>query len=324
MDRLMIRPGILLGVLSLATLAVGDSARFQIDQNPEKGELNVKLDGREAFVYYYEGVRDLPHIYPLNSPSGKNMLVRKTEPWPHHRAFWISDTVERDGVKGDVYNSYYSGVKVGNKEHESPFNAGARHVSFGETSATSGTAHIAQELVWETSRTQTAFPLLTEHRDMKLYALDGAYLIDLSFKLQADFGDVKFISDAVHYSWPYLRLNSTFSGDGGGVITASNGATGQEATNLKPALWMDYSNNVEGTTEGVAMFQWPDGEERKWLTRKYGTFGPRRPEHLSGKPFTLKKGESIAQRVGVLVHKGDVQTGNVAELYDRYTKGEFQ
>lgn len=312
--------------LVCGTTVAQDSSRIKIEENPDKGELTVKVDAGEAFVYYYEGMNDLPHIYPLNTPSGKNLLVRRTEPYPHHRAFWVSDTVERDGVKGDIYNSYYSGLKKGEKQHEPPFETGVRHLRFLEKSVTSATAEISQEMVWETSRSQTAFPLLREKRDIKVHALGGGeYLIDFAFSLNADYGDVKFISDAVHYAWPYLRLNTTWSGTGGGVITASNGATGQEATNLKPALWIDYSNNVEGTTEGVAMFQWPDGgPERLWLTREYGTFGPRRPEPQSGKPFTLKKGEALSQRAGIYVHKGDVKDGRVAEVYRKYISGEFQ
>jgi hypothetical protein len=90
---------------------------------------------------------------------------------------------------------------------------------------------------------------------------------------------------------------------------------------MKPALWIDTSNSVDGVTEGVAVFQWPDGQTHRWLTREYGTFGPRRPDDRSGKPFTLQQGGSIVQRVGVLVHKGDVSTGRVRERYEEYVKG---
>ena len=61
---------------------------------------------------------------------------------------------------------------------------------------------------------------------------------------------------------------------------------------MKPALWIDYSGTVEGEAAGVAVFQWPDGREHRWLTREYGCFGPRRPDDPSGQPFTLRKGES--------------------------------
>lgn len=306
-----------------AATASADNAKFNLDDSGS-GQLHVSLNGKKAFVYQYGGQIDLPHFYPLNTPSGKNLLVQETNPYPHHRAFWIADTVERDGVRGDVYNAYYSGKKIGNKKHEAPFNSGVRHVRFLQTSATSERATIEEELVWETNRSSGTLPLLDEYRLLKLHAMkDGGYLMDLSFSLKATYGDVKFVSDAVHYAWPYVRLDPQFSGTNGGVITSDKETTGQAGTNLKPALWLDYSNTVEGEAEGLAMFQWPDGEERLWLTRDYGTIGPRRPPHHSGKPFMLKKGETISQRVGVLVHKGDVKSGKVADIYEQYVKGEF-
>jgi hypothetical protein len=133
---------------------------------------------------------------------------------------------------------------------------------------------------------------------------------------------VEFVSDDVHYAWPYLRLETRWSGEGGGAITADTGATGQEATNMKTAKWIDYSKTVEGETAGVAIFQSPDGKDHRWLTREYGCFGPRRPDDRSGKPFTLKKGESITQRVGVLVHAGDLKSGRVADRYKKYIEGK--
>ena len=84
------------------------------------------------------------------------------------------------------------------------------------------------------------------------------------------------------------------------------------------ARWIDYSNTVDGVTEGVALFPFPDGRERRWLTREYGTFGPRRPDECSGTGFVLARGESLRGHVGVLVHRGDVTTGRVAERYRDY------
>jgi hypothetical protein len=85
---------------------------------------------------------------------------------------------------------------------------------------------------------------------------------------------------------------------------------------------MDYSCTVEGEMEGLAVFSHPsNGYPHKWLTRDYGTFGPRRIDEKSGKPFTLKKGETLAQRIGVLVHHGDADGGKVAERYQEYIAG---
>jgi hypothetical protein len=182
-------------------------------------------------------------------------------------------------------------------------------------------AWVDAELVWEMDGDQ---PMLRESRHMAFYFLpNGEYFLDFTFTLTAAFGDVEFASDDVHYAWPYLRLEKRWSGEGGGAITADTGATGQEATNMKVARWIDYSNTVESETAGVAVFQWPDGQEHRWLTREYGGFGPRRPDDRSGKPFVLKKGESITQRIGVLVHGGDVKTGRVAERYEQYIEGSL-
>ena len=61
----------------------------------------------------------------------------------------------------------------------------------------------------------------------------------------------------------------------------------------------------------------------QWLTRDYGTFGPRRPEAQNGKRFTLAKGQSLDRRVGVLVHRGDVQAADVAQRYKQYVEGRL-
>jgi hypothetical protein len=119
-------------------------------------------------------------------------------------------------------------------------------------------------------------------------------------------------------------MTPEFSVDQGGTITNSEGGVNQKETNGKPASWVDYTNTVEGRTEGLAVFSHSDNEQPHWwLTRDYGCFGPRRIDAKSGKPFMLKKGESLTRRVGVLVHCGDVTTGKVARRYEMYLQGEL-
>lgn len=288
------------------------------------GRMTVLIGGREAVVYQFGDSLDLPHYWPMRSPSGKNMLVQKTEPYPHHRSFWFADTVRPEGSDRDAsfYNALYGGVKTEAGEYVPPFRDRIRHRSFDRLDARGGRADIEARLVWEMDGGR---PVLDERRRLVVHSLGaGEYLLDLTWILTASLGDVLFASDDVHYAWPFLRLATDFSGEKGGKITSDTGAAGQEATNMKPALWIDYSNSAEGIPEGVAVFQWPDGREHRWLTREYGTFGPRRPDDRSGKPFTLKKGESITQRVGVLVHNGDAGGGRVRERYKKYVKGVWK
>ena len=307
----------------LAAASVPDQPEISLQRDDEAGRLHVFIDGREVLVYQYIHWLDLPHYYPLNSPSGKNMLVQQTEPYPHHRAFWFADTVRLEGEREvSTYNALYSGQKIGQNAYGPPFRDRIRHVAFIRCEAEGDRAEAEARLAWEMDGQR---PVLEEKRKLVVHALgQGEYLLDMVFELTASFGDVHFVSDDVHYAWPYLRLHPRFSGESGGTITSDSGAAGQEATNMKVARWIDYSNTVGGRTEGVAVFQRPDGQEHRWLTREYGTFGPRRPDDRSGKPFILKKGESIVQRVGILVHKGNVKTGRVAKRYKQYIKGKWQ
>ena len=317
---------ILVSICLCTILAAGsfvDPPKIDLRRDDEAGQLHVLIDGREILVYQYIYWLDLPHYCPMNSPSGKNMLVQQTEPYPHHRAFWFADTVRLAGEREvSTYNALYSGQKIGQNAYGPPFRDRIRHIAFTRCESNGNRAVIDTELVWEMDGDR---PVLEERRHLVVHALGKSeYLLDVTFQLTASFGDVDFVSDDVHYAWPYLRLHPRFSGENGGTITADNGAAGQEATNMKAARWIDYSNTVKDTTEGVAVFQWPESHEHRWLTREYGTFGPRRPDDQSGKPFTLKKGDSITQRVGILVHKGNVKTGRIAKRYKQYIKGKWQ
>jgi Family of unknown function (DUF6807) len=306
--------------LIIAAGAWAGTPKIGLRRDDTTGRLAVVIDGREAFVYQYAPSLDLPHYWPLNSPGRKNMLVEQTEPYPHHRAFWIADTVRLNGGREvSVYNGLYTGKKMDDGSYGPPFRDHVRHVKFTRLDTKDGQAGIDAELVWEMDE---SVPVLRETRRLRVEALGGGeYLLDLAFTLTAVFDEVEFVSDEVHYAWPFLRLETRWSGDSGGRLIGDTGTEGEEATNLKPARWLDYSNTVEGEPAGVAVFQWPDGREHRWLTRKYGCFGPRRPDERSGKPFTLKKGESISQRVAVLVHKGDVKGGRVADRYRAYVEG---
>jgi hypothetical protein len=160
----------------------------------------------------------------------------------------------------------------------------------------------------------------------QLRVVDGEYFIDLRFSVTAAYGKVTWRSDAVHYAWPYIRMHPQFSVKQGGRLVNSEGGVNQKGTHNKVARWCDYTNTIDGVTEGLAIFSHPENEmPHRWLTRDYGTFGPRRIDARSGKPFVLEKGQSLTRRVGILVHKGDVEAGKVASRYAQYaeTEGEL-
>ena len=234
----------------------------------------------------------------------------------------VVDCRPRARVEGPAVDFYHCWKNYNQDgKPESGFRHFIRHERFGQLKTADGRATIEANCSWIVNET---IPVLDEHRTVGIVALgSGEYLLDLAWELKASRGDVRFLSDAVHYAWPYLRIHPQFSGEKGGTITNDQGDTGQEGTNGNVAKWIDYSNTVEGATEGLAVFIYPDGETHKWLTREYGTFGPRRPDKLSGSKYVLKKGDSVQGRVGILIHRGDVQSGQVSQRYQQYIEGKL-
>jgi hypothetical protein len=309
--------------LSIAITILFSQQTIELKRDDKAGRLHVIIEGQEAFVYQYISWLDIPHIWPLYSPSGNNMLVQQAEPYPHHRSFYVADTIRLDGQREvSTYNALYSGQAIGKESYGPPFRDHIRHGKFTNLEAEGYKAIVKAILIWEMDGDK---PVLEERRHLAIHGLGkGEYLIDMTFELIAVYGDVEFVSDDVHYAWPFIRMHPHFSGESGGKIEADNGATGEANTNMKEARWIDYSNSVDGITEGLAIFQFPYDKKHRWLTREYGIFGPRRPDEQSGKPFILKKGASITQQVGILVHKGDVKTGKVADRYNQYIQGMWK
>ncbi len=117
-------------------------------------------------------------------------------------------------------------------------------------------------------------------------------------------------------------MDTAFSVDRGGTLTNSSGGVSQQGTHDQPADWVDYSATVAGETSGLTIFSHTDNPRpHLWLTRDYGTFGPRRMRAQSGERFRLPQGQSLQQRVGILVHRGDVSTGQVAPRFQAYCAG---
>lgn len=333
-------------ILTVAWLAAATSlhaATVELKRDDANGQLQVVIDGREALVYQYGRDCDMVHCFPVRSPSGKLLTIQKTDPYPHHRSFWFGDLVQLAGQQkaSSFYAPFYS--QVDKKDPQSPYRDRIRHVKFLADEVTAGGTVIKAQLIWESELGKV--PVADEVRQMRIAPLGGGeYFLDCTFTVTAAYGDLTFRSDATHYAWPYIRMHPEFAEQkpttppkpekgkkapamaymkSNGTITNSEGAVGEKPTLNKPARWVDYSAVISGISEGLTIFSDPKQPPPKFFTRGYGTFGPRRPDAQSGKPFVLKKGQSLSQRVGVLVHSGDVKAGKVAERYAAFAEGKL-
>lgn len=300
----------------------GANGRVQMQRDDLAGRATVSIEGQEAFVYRYGPEAGLAHYYPVRSPEGKSMTVQFPDRFPHHRSFWFADQVALEGHSNvHFYNAWHSREET--EDGTLLFPHRIRHDQWLDIEEREDALRIQKKLLWEMDYDT---PVLDEHRDMRVRALgDGEYFLDITFTVTAAYGDVTFDSDWSHYAWPYIRMNETFNvEEGGGRIVNSEGGVNQEGTDQQEAVWVDYSATADDETAGLAIFSHPDNEQpHQWLTRDYGCFGPRRIDELWGEPFTLSEGESMSRRVGVLAHRGDVESGRVEERYEAYVGGEL-
>ena len=296
---------------------------IELKRDDGQGQLQVMIDGREAFAYQYGADLDFPHYYPVRSPSGKLLTVQyATDKHSHHRSIWVNDIIQPPNH--DPISFYAIGLKDDSKRTAKGFRDCIRHVKFLGEEVNGGKATIKTQATWLADFGQ--LPVLDEFRQLRVVPLgNGEYLLDLRFEVKASYGDMTFVSEWNHYSWPYVRMGSLFAvKDGGGTVTNSAGGINELGTNEKRAYWVDCSNRVEGVAEGLALFAAADGGEPPlWLVRDYGTFGPRRPDAQSGVKFVLKNGDSLKQHVGFLIHSGDATTGRVAERYQQFVSGSL-
>ncbi|MFW6171694.1 MAG: DUF6807 family protein [Planctomycetota bacterium] len=303
--------------------------RITIDIDDDAGRLTLTVDGQTAFVYCHGPSVDLPHFNPFNSPTGRAMTVKITEPYPHHRSFWVADErvrLEGRSKKANIYSSLYSGVKDKEKSKwpVAPYTTRVDHVEFSRVKTQGDSAEFDERLTWMDGDVK----LLDELRHYRVRALgEGEYFLDFSFQLKAAYGDVTITRDTSHYAIPYIRMNDTFNVEqGGGKIVNSEGGINQAGTHNERATWVDYSapRGDGGEWEGMACFIHPSqNPPHLWLTRDYGTWGPRGPQGFHKAKFTIAEGESYDQRVGLLIHNGDATTGNVARRYQAYQEGNL-
>ena len=241
------RAPVVLLVFVLAALgACASKPGVTLSRDDAAGRLTVLVGGREALVFQYGPDLDMPHYWPMRSPSGKNMLVQKTEPYPHHRSFWFADTVRAEGGERDLsfYNGLYSGVKAESGDYGPPFRDRIRLVSFDRLDAAKGRAVVEARLVWESD----GRPVLDEARRLVVHSLGAgrvpprpdldAHGLPRRRRLRQRRRPLRL---ALPPARPRLERRARREDH-----LRFRRPTGQEATNMKPALWIDYSGTVDG------------------------------------------------------------------------------
>lgn len=279
-------------------------------------EIPVNVDGKPFTIFHSGRDANKPFLAPLRSASGK--IVTRGFPMEnlpgerrdhlHHRGLWFSyDDV--NGIKFWENDPSYTKGQIGRIV--------VRTASLKQDKSSS---IIHATMDWRDSGGKT---LLTEDRTMTFSGDSKLRTIDFRITLTADeeltFGDTKEGAFAI-------RLVDAFTEKRGVKIVDADGRVGMAKVWGKRSNWVDYAGEVDGEKLGVTMFDHPQNPRHPtyWHARDYGLFALNPFGRKAFDPsqeesqWKLPKGQKLTFLWRVVIHPGDVETGNVAGLYQQY------
>jgi hypothetical protein len=303
-------------LLVLYTVATASLAQVRYNS----ADHSVGINGT-PFTTFNHGVDAAkPYLAPIRSATGKIVTRRfpmevvegESRDHLHHRGLWFSyDDV--NGVKFWENDPSY---------RRSPLGRIVVTRSSWKDVEQAGTLSATME--W---RGPDGKALLVEFREMTFYPDAKLRTIDFRTTLTAaadvTVGDTKEGAFAIRLAEPFTERR-------GGKIVDAEGRVGMKAVWGKRADWVDYSAELEGERLGVAIFDHPSNSHHPtyWHARDYGLFSlnpfgqnafdPSAPENIQ----KLKPGDKLQFLWRVVIHPGDSQSANVADLYRVYVSAK--
>ena len=278
----------------------------------------VSVDGQLFTRLGYQVDAPKPYCWPLLSASGlavtraypMEQVAGETSDHPHHRSLWFTH--------GDI-----NGVDFWS---ESPEAGKVVHREFGNYSRTSGPAmaRVRSSSDWLAPGRRL---VCQDVREITVYRVPGARLLDFVITLQASQGPLRF-GDTKEGTFG-LRVADTMRLLGGqGHILSSAGLRDRDTWG-KQAAWCDYSGPVTGKTVGITVFDHPANLHHPtyWHVRDYGLFaanpfGVHDFTSTQGEPgaYTLPAGQSLTFRYRILVHEGPPDAQALEAQFRQYAQ----
>ena len=291
------------------------AAASLLAQGPPE-EITVNLDGKPFTTFHAGTNANKPYLAPLRSASGKIVtrgfpmenLPGESRDHLHHRGLWFS----YDDVNG---TKFWENDPSYTKPHMGKIVVRSASLKEGKNSST-----LTATMEWRNTEGKT---LLIEDRTMTFYPDPNLRTIDFRITLTAaedvTFGDTKEGAFAI-------RLLDNFTERKGVKIVDADGRIGMAKVWGKRSNWVDYAGEVGGEKIGVAMFDHPSNPRHPtyWHARDYGLFALNPfgrqafDETQAESQWKLPKGQKITFLWRVVIHPGDVETGHVADLYQKY------
>ncbi|MBC5644180.1 PmoA family protein [Parabacteroides sp. BX2] len=294
---------IILTITALWLAGVMYAQKQEVSATKVGNRIDVTIGEQFFTSYRFQPDEKYPFFFPVNGPvSGAGVTSMRNGQYPHHSSLFFGC----DRVNGGNY--WQEGLERGRI-----ISVGARIVE-----AKGERVVIEDECLWK--RPDAEAPIMDRRKIIisapspELYQLD----FDIEMEMLIDVTIQK-----TNHSLFSARVDPDLTVKQGGVMINSEGKQGEKGTFGVGAAWIDCYGERKTGKEGIAIMQHPSNRwyPSPWFTRDYGFMSPT-PMYWSenGKTTDLKKGEKIALRYRVLIHKGDSQEAGIATLFEQYMK----
>lgn len=305
--------------------------------------LELKINDKSVGRYLFDPSQVRPHFHPLYSPEGHAItrlypmqkdVKGETNDHPHHRGCWVGhQIVMLETGKADskpINANFWAEVVNPAKQHQ-----GKQICTKVEDPISSD--HGASVITHNTWQTTAGIKILEEKRTLHLVPLPSASLIVFDVELHATEGDITFGDEKDGFMAVRVADIMAEKSKQGGLMQNAEGKQHmgvndnnkdrQGCWGLRSA-WVDYSGEVKGEKVGITILDHPSNPVPAcWHARDYGllTANPFGRKHskfpdATGDLVKIKAGEKLRFRYGVLIHPGNVETGNVADHYQAFLK----
>jgi hypothetical protein len=277
--------------------------------------INVDVGGERFTRYHYlpEEAPARPYFYPALAHAGvpvtRNYPMADVEgeskDHPHHRSLWVAH--------GDVNGTDNWSEEKGHGRTE--------HLAFEGRFSGPVAGGFREVNRWVTAAGE---PLLSETRDVRIYAAEGPErILDLTLRFTPVAGDVTF-GDTKEGGLISVRVATSMDGDKGGTIHNSEGGIGEKRTWGKTAAWCDYYGPSQGRVYGIALMDHPSNPRYPtyWHVRDYGLmtanpFGHSYYYNDKGRngSLVLPAGKTTQWKFRLVAHPGTTEEARIAERY---------
>jgi hypothetical protein len=289
------------------------SSTSKVKLVPHDKSIDVEIDGKIFTTYHFADDFILPAVrpffYPALAADGTEMTIDHAQHPPLHayqRSIWIG--------AGNVNGADHWKFKAKPLPKQ-------RHIKFDYVHGDG----FQEELIWEDAK---GGPMLNEVRTVQFVAYpDGARQINFDLRFMPIDKNVTFFNTADN-GLLSVRPNPEIAGNP--EFTAADGA--KECNHH--TTWCDESGKINGKTYGIAIFDdphnprnpplWHAGKDARLAT---DIFIPR-PDYKRGDPdqhagdFTIKLGQTVSFRYGMLFHAGDADAARLKQRYAEFIAGD--